>query len=197
VLGKNVRIEDYCIVGCPAQSSGEGEKTIIGDNAWIRSHTVIYSGNVIGSNFATGNGVNIRERNCIGDHVSIGTRTVVEHHVEIADHVRIHSQAFIPEYCKLEQGAWIGPNAVLTNAKYPRSLRAKENLQGVTVKRNAKVGGNSTILPGVIVGANSLVGAGSVVTHDVPDHSVVCGVPAAVTKSIMELPEYCEKESLG
>ena len=80
---------------------------------------MIYAGNVIGRNFQTGNKVNIRESNRIGDNVSVGTLSVIEHHVEIGDSVRIHTQAFIPEYSVLEEGCWIGPNVVLTNAKYP------------------------------------------------------------------------------
>ena len=117
-LGKNCHIEDFCIVGVPPRGCAPGElATIIGDNAVIRSHTVIYAGNRIGDNFQTGNKVNIREENQIGDDVSIGTLSVVEHHVEIEKGVRIHSQAFIPEYCVLEEGCWIGPQVVLTNAK--------------------------------------------------------------------------------
>ena len=76
----------------------------IGEGSVIRSHTVIYAGNVIGRNFQTGNKVNIRESNRIGNNVSVGTLSVIEHHVEIGDGVRIHTQAFIPEYSVLEDG---------------------------------------------------------------------------------------------
>ncbi len=92
----------------------------------IRSHTVIYAGNTIGRNFQTGNKVNIRESNRIGDNVSVGTLSVIEHHVEIADNVRIHTQVFMPEFSVLEEGCWIGPNVVLTNAKYPLSPGVKD-----------------------------------------------------------------------
>ena len=110
-LGPGSVVEDYCIVGALPRGAREGElETIIGEGATIRSHTVIYAGNVIGRNFQTGNKVNIRESNRIGDNVSIGTLSVIEHHVEIADHVRIHTQVFIPEFSVLEEGCWIGPN---------------------------------------------------------------------------------------
>ncbi|XDD51537.1 hypothetical protein AB3N59_07320 [Leptospira sp. WS92.C1] len=89
-FGENVTIEDYCIIGSPF-SGYNGQITIIGSNAIIRSHTVIYAGNIIGDNFSTGNKANIREQNTIGNNVSIGTLTVVEHHVKIVDSVRIHS----------------------------------------------------------------------------------------------------------
>ncbi len=184
-LGKGCVIEDFVIIGTPPKGSVPGENvTVIGDNAIIRSHTVIYAGNKIGNNFQTGNKANIRELNEIGDDVSIGTSSVIEHHVKIGHGVRIHSQAFIPEYCVLEEECWIGPNVVLTNAKYPKSPDAKAKLAGVHIMQNSKVGANVTILPGIIVGKNSLVGAGSVVYRDVPPDMVVIGNPARVSGPI-------------
>ncbi len=188
-LERDVTVEDYCILGVPPRGQKEGDlKTTIGDGAHIRSHSVIYAGNRIGKNFQTGNKVNIRELNQIGDNVSVGTLSVIEHHVRIGDNVRIHSQVFIPEYSILEDEAWLGPNVVLTNAKYPRSPAAKEHLKGPVIKRGAKIGANATILPGITIGVDALVGAGSVVVHDVPDGAVVAGNPARVIKNISELP---------
>lgn len=182
-LGKNVVIEDFCIIGAPFAGFA-GEPTVIGDNAVIRSHTVIYAGNVIGNNFQTGNKANIRELNRIGDDVSIGTLSVVEHHVQIEDGVRIHTQAFVPEYCVLKRGAWLGPGVTLTNAKYPKHPDAKQNLAGVTVGENAKIGANATVLPGVTIGAGALVGAGSLVAQDVPAGMVVKGAPAKAFRPV-------------
>jgi acetyltransferase-like isoleucine patch superfamily enzyme len=182
-LGKNVIIEDFCVIGAPFKGQAD-EETVIGDNAVIRSHTVIYAGNRIGSDFQTGNKANIRELNNIGDNVSIGTLSVLEHHIVIENNVRIHSQAFIPEYSILKNNCWVGPNVVLTNAKYPRSPRMKELLQGVVVNESAKIGANSTILPGVIIGKNALIGAGSVVTVDVEPNHIVAGNPAVFIRKI-------------
>jgi acetyltransferase-like isoleucine patch superfamily enzyme len=154
----------------------------------IRSHTVIYAGNIIGRNFQTGNKVNIRESNRIGDNVSVGTLSVIEHHVEIGDNVRIHTQAFIPEFSVLEDGCWIGPNVVMTNAKYPLAPNVKEQLAGPVIKKNAKIGANATLLPGVVIGENALVGAGAVVIKDVPAGAVVIGNPARVIRTIADLP---------
>ncbi|MBN1280604.1 MAG: transferase [Candidatus Thermoplasmatota archaeon] len=188
VLGRNVTVEDFVIIGAPPLGKKEGElKTVIGDDAVIRSHTVIYAGNVIGPGFQTGNHASIREENHIGKNVSVGTKSVVEFKTVIGDHVRIHSQVFIPEYCELQESCWIGPNVVLTNAPYPKSVRAKEFLNGVVVERDAKIGANSTILPGVRIGRDALVGAGSVVTHDVPARSVVAGNPAKVLTNVSTL----------
>lgn len=188
-LGKNCIVEDFVIIGTPQKGCNAGElETVIGDNAIIRSHTVIYAGNRIGNNFQAGNKANIRELNVIGDDVSIGTLSIVEHHVKIGNKVRIHTQVFIPEYTVLEDESWIGPNVVITNAKYPKAPNAKSRLKGAYVKRYAIIGANSTLLPGVVIGERSLVGAGSVVTRDVADGVVVAGNPAVIIKDIGDLP---------
>jgi acetyltransferase-like isoleucine patch superfamily enzyme len=188
-LGTECVIEDFVIIGAPPKGSVPGEiETVIGDNAVIRSHTVIYAGNRIGNNFQTGNKANIREVNEIGDNVSIGTLSIIEHHTRIEHGVRIHSQAFIPEYCVLKEGCWIGPNVVLTNAKYPNSPNAKKELKGVNVMKNAKIGANATVLSGITIGEDALVGAGSVITKDIPGGTVVAGNPAKVIKNINSLP---------
>ena len=189
LIGDGSVVEDFCIVGTPPRGVSDGElPTTIGAASVIRSHTVIYAGNVIGRNFQTGNKVNIRELNEIGNNVSIGTLSVVEHHVKIADNVRIHTQAFVPEFSVLEEGCWIGPNVVLTNAKYPLSPNVKDQLAGPVIRRGAKIGANATLLPGVVIGENALVGAGSVVVKDVPAGAVVAGNPARVIGQVADLP---------
>ncbi len=183
-LGDNVVIEDFCIIGAPFRGQPDDTVTVIGDNAVIRSHTVIYAGNVIGNNFQSGNKANIRELNTIGHNVSIGTLSVVEHHVAIADNVRIHTQAFIPEFSVLEEGCWIGPQVTVTNARFPKSPNVKNELVGAVIRRNAKVGAGSTILPGITIGENALVGAGSVVTRNVEADAIYAGNPAVFLRKI-------------
>ena len=188
-LGEDVTIEDFSIIGTPPRGAQDGElTTIIGATSIIRSHNVIYAGNKIGKNFQTGNKVNIRELNAIGEYVSIGTLSVTEHHVTIGNNVRIHTQVFIPEYSILEDDVWIGPHVVFTNARYPVSPDVKKNLKGPIVKRGAKIGANATLLPGVIIGENALIGAGAVVTKDVPPGAVVVGNPGKIINTISNLP---------
>jgi acetyltransferase-like isoleucine patch superfamily enzyme len=183
-LGEGAEIGSFVIVGEAPRGRKPGDlKTMIGMGAVIRSHTVIYAGNRIGNNFQTGHHVMIREDNEIGDNVSIGTGTVVEHHIRIGDGARIHSHAFIPEYSVLETGCWIGPNVVLTNAKYPNQPDTKKNLRGVTVGRGAVIGANVTILPGIHIGDNAIIGAGAVVSRDVPAGAVVYGSSAKVRRT--------------
>ncbi len=189
----NPRIDPYVLIGYTGSNeSYDHPDTIIGRNPLIRSHTVIYAGNRIGDNFVTGHGVLIREENVIGDDVSIGSGSIVEHHCSIGNRVRIHSGVFIPEYSNLCDDCWIGPCVTFTNAKYPRSKHVKENLIGPTISSHAKIGANCTILPGVSIGEGALVGAGSVVTVDVPAFTVVAGNPARIIKAISDINDYNE-----
>ncbi len=190
-IGKDVVIEEFCIIGKPPRGKKNGELlTVIGDNSIIRSHAVIYAGNVIGNNFQCGHHIVMREENSIGSSVSIGSCTDIEHHVAIEDGVRIHSNVFVPEYTTLEKGSWIGPNVVFTNARYPNSKHAKNQLKGALVKERAKIGANTTILPGVTIGENSLIGAGSVVAKEVADGTVVAGNPAKKIGKVSDIKDY-------
>jgi acetyltransferase-like isoleucine patch superfamily enzyme len=190
-LGAGAEIGEFAVIGVPPRGKEPGElKTVIGPNAVIRSHTVIYAGNVIGARFQTGHHVMIRESNEIGNNVSIGTHTVIEHHVKIEDEARIHSQTFVPEHSVLERRCWIGPNVVLTNARYPGSPDAKKYLRGPVIRQGAMIGANSTLLPGIEVGKGALVGAGSVVVKDVRAGKVVVGNPAGEIKNVADLEAY-------
>jgi acetyltransferase-like isoleucine patch superfamily enzyme len=190
-LGDGAQIDPFVVLGAPAADEITGaERLHIGRNARIRSHSVIYDGCRIGDDLQTGHGVLIREGTVIGNEVSIGSHSVVEHHVTIGDHVRIHSNAFIPEFSTLEDGSWVGPNAVFTNARYPLHPTAKQHLAGPHLRPSAKIGANATLLPGVVIGRNALVGAGSVVTRDVADDTIVAGNPARVIGSVNSIPGY-------
>lgn len=195
MLGPGATIEPYVMLGLPPRGYLDGELAlVIGDGAHIRSHSVLYAGSVIGRQFQTGHGVLIRESNEIGDDVSVGSHSVIEHHVRIADGVRIHSNAFIPEFSVLEAGSWVGPNVVFTNARYPLGVGVKEALRGPLVRERAKIGANATLLPGVVIGRDALVGAGSVVVEDVPDGKVVVGNPARVVRDIADIEDYRGRE---
>ena len=195
-IGEGTIIEDGCMIGIPPRGKKDGElKTVIGNDCIIRSGTYIYAGNIIGDHFQTGNKVNIRESNEIGANVSIGTLSVIEHHVKIEDDVRIHTQVFIPEFCVLKKGCWLGPNVVLTNAPHPLCPKVKECLKGPTIFEGAIIGANATLLPSVMIGRKALVGAASLVTKDVAPLTVVAGNPAKYIKDVKDLK--CHYPHLG
>lgn len=185
VIGRNYDIGNYVCLGEDPVTLGAS--LIIGENAKIRSHSVIYRGSTIGNNFQTGHGVLIREGNTIGDNVSIGSHSVLECKNIIGSNVRIHSNCFVPEYVVIEDGVWVGPSVTILNTLHPPCPKFEECAKGVIIKRGAKIGGNVTLGPKVKIGEGALIGFGSVVVSDIPDKTVAVGNPARVIKNKSEL----------
>ena len=122
----------------------------------------------------------------IGDDTKIGTFVEIQKGVRIGRRVKISSHTFICEGVTIEDEVFVGHGVLFTNDRYPRaanlngSLQTKADWQVVPtlVERGASIGSNATILCGVTIGERAMVGAGAVVTHDVPPDAVVVGVPA-------------------
>jgi len=188
VIGEGTIIMEPCIIGQPPRGKKPGElPLVIGNNCIIRPFTTIYAGNVIGDNVQTGQCVSIRENNKIGNGTSIGTNSVLEFDNVIGSNSRIHTGCFL-EMTTIGNDVFLGPHVVFTDDPHPMNCpRYTECLGGATVEDLAKIGANSTLLPGVVVGRHSLVGAGSVVTKDVPPEAVVAGNPAKIINNINEL----------
>ncbi|MBN2073204.1 MAG: transferase [Actinobacteria bacterium] len=191
-IGKGHDIAPWVVLGKPPLGKKEGEiELVIGDNAIIRSFTTIYAGCTIGDNFSTGQNVSIREDNVIGNNVSIGTSSTIEFGNVIGDGSRIHSGCFL-EMTTVGRDVFIGPNVVFTDDPHPMKCPHYKECKGGSVLEDlVKIGANCTILPGVRIGKNSLIGAGSVVVRDVDTDSVYAGNPAKYIKSIHNLK--CEK----
>jgi len=128
----------------------------------------------------------------IGDDTKIGAFVEIQKGAKIGKRCRISSHSFICEGVALEDGVFIGHNVTFINDKYPRSVTSDGTmtsekdwiLQRTIVKKGASIGSSATILCGVTIGKNAIVGAGAVVTKDVPDNTVVAGVPAKIVRKV-------------
>lgn len=181
IIGKNARIDESAILGYITGRKIVIKDTVIGDNAVIRSNTVIYTNTTIGNELETGHNVVIREENFIGDNFSIWNNSTIDYGCKIGNNVRIHCNVYVAQYTIIEDGVFIAPGVVIGNDPHPICTKC---MKGPTIKKGARIGLNATLLPHIEIGEYSLIGAGSVVTKDVPPKSVVYGNPAIVVKSI-------------
>ena len=170
-LGDNSVVQDNVIIG-----NDDRGAVNIGRRALIRSGSVIYSWVKIGDNFQSGHNILIRENTEIGDDVLIGTNSVVDGNCKIGNRVKVQTNVYITACTTIEDDVFLGPCCVTTNDKYMRYGSAQ--LKGPVIKRGAKIGANATILPGIVIGEEVMVGAGAVVTSDVVSREVVVGIPA-------------------
>lgn len=118
----------------------------------------------------------------IGKECNICAHTLIEGKVTIGDRVTIKSGVYIWDGVTIEDDVFIGPCVAFTNDRHPRSKIYPDEFSKMLIKNGASIGANATLLPGITIGRHSMVGAGSVVTKDVPDYAVVVGNPAKIIR---------------
>jgi acetyltransferase-like isoleucine patch superfamily enzyme len=122
----------------------------------------------------------------IGQDCNICAQVFIENDVVVGDRVTIKNGVQIWDGLRIEDDVFIGPNVTFTNDKFPRSKAYPEKFPVTTVSKGASIGGGAVILPGLTIGEHAMVGAGAVVTHDVPPHAVVVGNPARIIGNVGE-----------
>jgi acetyltransferase-like isoleucine patch superfamily enzyme len=178
-IGANTTIGARCILGeylvdFYEDNSNKCHPLRIGKNSLIRSECIIYGENEFGDYLQTGHRVTIREKAKIGHHVRIGTLSDIQGHCEIQDYVNMHSNVHVGMESTIKRYAWIFPYVVLTNDPNPPS----NSLMGATIEEYAVVATGTVVLPGKTIANGALVGAGSIVTKDIPADTIAVGNPA-------------------
>jgi acetyltransferase-like isoleucine patch superfamily enzyme len=186
--GEDVVADPGVLLGYLSGRSDDDELHL-GPGARLRSGTVLYAGLRAGARLSTGHNVVLREGSVLGDDVSVWSGSVVDYGCVIGDRVKIHTSCYVAQYTVLEDDAFLAPGVSISNDLYPGSAESAGAMRGPRICRGAQVGVNSTVLPYVTVGAGAVVGAGSVVVHDVPEGVVVVGSPARVLGPVPDAEE--------
>jgi acetyltransferase-like isoleucine patch superfamily enzyme len=192
-LGSGVQVQDGAVLGKPpafgARSKAAREAPpplVVGEGAVICAGAVVLAGAAIGPGVVIGDQVYVRERVAVGRESVIGRGCSVENDVVIGARVRVQTGAYITAFSELEDDVFVAPMVVTTNDMTAGRRGPGIPLRGPRLRRACRVGGGAVLLPGVEIGAEAFVGAGSVVTRDVAPRSLVVGSPARHVREVDE-----------
>jgi acetyltransferase-like isoleucine patch superfamily enzyme len=192
VLGEGVRVLEGAVVGKqPALSSRSTASreplppAEIGDDSVVSTGAILFAGSTVGERVILGDQSCVRERVTIGDDVVLGRGSLVENDTTIGTLVKIQADAYITAHSIVENEVFIAPCVVTTNDNWMgRTEKRLGNVRGPTIRRGARIGGGAVLCPGIEIGEDAFVGAGAVVTKDVPARMVVVGNPARVLRAV-------------
>jgi acetyltransferase-like isoleucine patch superfamily enzyme len=192
VLGAGVKVLENAVVGKqPSLSPRSSAKrdplppAEIGEGTIVSTGAIVFAGSRIGARVILGDQSCVRERVTIGDDVVLGRGSLVENDTTIGSMTRIQAEAYITAYSTLEEHVFVAPCVVTTNDNFMgRTERRHELMKGPTIRRGARIGGGAVLCPGVEIGEEAFVGAGAVVTKDVPARTIVVGNPARVLRAV-------------
>lgn len=177
-LGRNLSVSNGRML---AQEDPQNQNN--GEEAFIHPLADVHTAR-IGNNTKVWQFSIILKQARVGDNCNINSHTFIENNVVIGDNVTVKCGVYLWDGIRIEDDVFIGPNVTFTNDKYPRSKNYPVEYQQVVVKKGASIGANSTILGGVCIGQNAMIGAGSVVSRDVPEGELWVGNPASFVRVI-------------
>lgn len=190
VIGDNTVICNDCVIGEPSSAYYKdmdnyiNPPTIINSNSLIRSHCIIYAGSEFGEGLITGHRATVREKSKFGTNCLISTLVDVQGNCEVGNYSRLYSNVHVSELTKLGDFVFIFPFTIFTNDPQP----ASEILLGASVGHFSIITVHCSVLPGVKVGSNCLIGASSLVSRDIEDYSFAIGTPAKRKIDVREIP---------
>ena len=194
VLGEGVQVLEHAVVGkqpsLSPRSTAKHEElppAEIGDGTIVSTGAIVFAGSRIGARVILGDQSCVRERVTVGDDVVIGRGSLVENDTTVGALTKIQAMAYITAYSTLEEQVFIAPCVQTTNDNFMgRTEKRHDLIKGPTIRRGARVGGGAVLLPAVEIGEEAFVGAGAVVTKDVPARKIVVGNPARVLRDVPE-----------
>jgi acetyltransferase-like isoleucine patch superfamily enzyme len=192
VLGEGVRVLENAVVGKqPSLGAASTAKrdplppTTIGAGTIVSTAAIVFAGSTVGANCVVGDQSCIRERVQMADNCILGRGSLIENDTTVGAGTRIQADAYVTAYSTLEEDVFIAPCVVTTNDNFMgRTDRRRELMRGPTIRRGARIGGGAILCPAVEIGEEAFVGAGAVVTKDVPPRTVVVGSPARVLREV-------------
>jgi acetyltransferase-like isoleucine patch superfamily enzyme len=194
VLGEGVKVLEGAVVGkqptLSPRSTAKREPLApaeLGDGTIVSTGAIVFAGTKVGARVILGDQSCVRERVVVGDDVVLGRGSLIENDTTIGARTKIQAGAYITAYSELEDDVFIAPCVVTTNDNFMgRTERRHDLIKGPTIRRGARVGGGAVLLPGVEIGEEAFVGAGAVVTKDVPPKALVVGSPARVLRNVAD-----------
>jgi acetyltransferase-like isoleucine patch superfamily enzyme len=194
VLGESVKVLEGAVVGkqptLSPRSTAKREPlppTVIGAGTIVSTGAIVFAGSQIGARVILGDQSCVRERVEIGDDVVLGRGSYIENDTTVGAMTKIQADAYITAYSTLEDHVFIAPCVVTTNDNYMgRTEKRLAEMRGPTIRRGARVGGGAILCPGIEIGEEAFVGAGAVVTKDVPPRKLVVGNPARVLRDVLD-----------
>ena len=192
VIEDGVEIYDHCVIGkepkAPGCTARKIEKivepTVIGKNTILSPFCCVYSGTTIKNNCLLGDYASIREHCEIGEYTIISRNVSVNYNTVIGSHTKIMDNSHITGNMKIGNNVFISVLVATTNDNSMGREGYTEKVNGPTIEDNVTIGAAASILPNVVVGKNSIVGSGAVVTKDVEPNKVVMGIPARVIRDV-------------
>ena len=194
VLGDGVKVLEGAVVGKQPTLSPRStarreplEPTRIGDGTVVSTGAIVFAGSTIGARVILGDQSCVRERVEVGDDVVLGRGSLIENDTSVGARTKIQADAYVTAYSTLEHDVFIAPRVVTTNDNWMgRTEKRFGNIKGPTIRRGARVGGGAILCPGVEIGEEAFVGAGAVVTKNVPPRMLVVGNPARPVRAVPE-----------
>lgn len=212
-LGANTRVGSFVELGHPTKAETQGadpsqlservrdllipaRETRVGEGSVIRSHSVIYSHVRAGARLVTGHGAVIREHTTIGERCVFGTYASCDGYTSIGDDVQVGQYAQLSQSARIGNGCFVGGHTVFSdNRMAVRSV--DDDLFGAVVDDYVRIGLGCVILPGIRIGRDALVAAGSVVSRDVPPRTLVAGTPARELRALTDEEVETYRGSVG